>query len=148
MSIPRLLYTLHPLIYRRIIGGKKKISELKPWAFKGYTTMDCKQLCRDSPSQTTPETSTKKMVIQGMVACYRLHRAPRMGDIGDTDLMRMSSRLLRVLAFCQADLYVKFATSNKLFFWGALSQRNSTAPSIPGNSKYTRYPVPVVKFEH
>lgn len=63
------------------------------------------------------------MGMEYAVAGSRLDdERPHMGGIGGSDLKHGNSHFLGVLGFCHFGEKVDFASSNKLFFLGGLSQ--------------------------
>lgn len=93
------------------------------------------ELYRDIPSPLPPKKKNAKqtgriVVLQHIMAGFRLREARSMGDIGGNDPERSSTQLLGVLRFPRFDPLVDFARSNQpLLCRGMLSITKSKKTS-------------------
>ena len=86
-------------------------------------TVACKITCTPPapPSTTRPKAFSKKMAIQRMIAGFRPHEVPHMGEIGETDLKREISHMQNALySWCvrHFGLHVEFDSSTHSFSGG------------------------------
>ena len=81
----------------------------------------------DSPPKNQPKSVTKKIVIQRLIFGSRLHHAPHMGDMDESNHKRRNSQVIGVHGVFHFDLREDFSSSNRAPFVGRLSYKVSVA---------------------
>lgn len=92
-----------------------------------HTSPDTYERCPDSPlpEGNILKTDTKEMAIQRIIAGFRPHEAPRMGDTGETDRNREGSQPLCVRGSSSLSFACKFCQLKPATFLGGLSRNHS-----------------------